>query len=149
MPVFYLLYSPEKDLEEYDFDVDFLADTETAMHGSHEKHRVYLYEQSKPPADWCDPLFQSSYDLVKRGLKTLKSFVDEKERRETCKRSRRSARTDDSSVDEDDSSIDSDTSMDDDDDEVRVRKRRRTAARVSRRLQGIVPEFEARQPRKP
>ena len=35
------------------------------------------------------------------------------------------------------------------DDEVRVRKRRRTAARVSRQLQGIVPEFEARQPQKP
>ena len=102
---YFICYSPEKDLEEYDFDVELVAETETSMHGSGEHHTVYLYRRSKPPADWCDPLFQSSYDLVKRGLKPLKSFVDEKERRETCKRSRRSMDDDDSSVDEEDSAI--------------------------------------------
>jgi len=148
--LYFICYSPEKDLEEYDFDVELVAETGTTMHGSKEHHKVYLYKRSKPPADWCDPLFQSSYDLVKRGLKPLKSFVDEQERRETCKRSRRSAGIDDddSSVDEEDSAI-----MDDDDEEANLwaqtkRKRRRTASRVSRRLQGIVPEFEARQSRR-
>ena len=154
-----ICFSPEKKMKEYDFAVEIVAEADTTMHGSGEHHTVYLYKRSKPPADWCDPLFQSSYNLVKKGgLNRLKSFVDEQlNTEESCKRSRRSACMEESFVE--DSSIDSSESVvEDADDEEgnllraqpkkkrrRRRKRRRknttTTKRVSRRNQGLQPEL--------
>ena len=97
-----ICYSPEteKELEKYNFAVEVVAETDTTMHGSKEHHKVYLYKRK--PVE-CDPLFQSSYDLLKRGgLNHLKSFVDEQQNREeSCKRSRQSACVEDSFVEED------------------------------------------------
>ena len=152
-----ICFSPEKKLEEYDFAVEFVAEADTSMHGSGEHHTVYLYKRSKPVYSLCDPLFQSSYNLLKRGLNPLKNFVNEQlNTEESCKRSRRSACMEESFVE--DSSIDSSESviMEDVDEEAnlraqpkkkrrRRRKRRRknttTTKRVSRRKQGLQPEL--------
>ena len=146
-----ICFVPEKKLEEYDFAVEFVAEADTSMHGSGEHHTVYLYKRSKPVYSLCDPLFQSSYNLLKRGLNPLKNFVNEQlNTEESCKRSRRSACMEESFVE--DSSIDSSSEsviMEDVRAQPKKKRRRRkrrrknttTTKRVSRRKQGLQPEL--------
>ena len=142
-------------MKEYDFAVEIVAEADTTMHGSGEHHTVYLYKRSKPVYSTCDPLFQSSYNLLKRGLNPLKSFVDRQlNTEESCKRSRRSACMEESFIE--DSSIEDSSEADDNEEgnlQVQPKKKRRrrkkrkrkntttTIKRVSRRNQGLQPEL--------
>ena len=114
-------------MKEYDFAVEIVAEADTTMHGSGEHHTVYLYKRSKPVYSSCDPLFQSSYNLLKRGLNPLKNFVDRQlNTEESCKRSRRSACMEESFIE--DSSINSSEADDDEEGNLQVqpkKKRRR------------------------
>ena len=78
-------HGPKAIIEEYEFDVELLAQTSTSMHGSKEGHMGYIYKRKTPitrsKPDTCDALFQKSWDLVREGLPPLhhdvKRQVDE------------------------------------------------------------------------
>jgi len=77
---------PKKIIDEYDFNVELLAQIPTSMHGSKENHMGYIYRRTnshqkvskgkRKKAIACDPLFKPSYDLVRRSLEELEREVD-------------------------------------------------------------------------
>ena len=68
-------HAPKDIIREYEFDVELIAQTQTSMHGSKEGHMGYIYKRKTPAQvidpNACDPLFQPSLDLVKKGLPDL------------------------------------------------------------------------------
>ena len=74
-------------INEYEFDLELLAQIPTSMHGSKEGHTGYLYKrkgltnedvQAYIEDSPCDPVFQESYELVQAGLNPLSKAVDKK-----------------------------------------------------------------------
>jgi len=91
-------HGPKAIIEDYEFDVELLAQMPTSMHGSKEGHMGYVYKRkhksaagksrkSKASGDKqrassrravkCDPLFQHSFDLVQQGLDPLQEQVSQ------------------------------------------------------------------------
>lgn len=71
-------HTPHKIIHEYGFEVEYVAQTATTMHGSLEGHTAYLYKRKSPPSDEvkitttcfgvpCDPLFEDAWKLCKSG----------------------------------------------------------------------------------
>jgi hypothetical protein len=86
-----ICYQGPKDIIEcYEFDVDFVAQTTTSMHGSNETHMGYIYRRTScrgtasvsprrkrtTPRIACDPLFETSFKLVQDGLRPLQRAVN-------------------------------------------------------------------------
>jgi Histone methylation protein DOT1 len=83
-------HGPRDIIYEYEFEVELVAQTPTSMHGSKEGHMGYIYRRTTggggsicSPARVnattlvaCDPLFQSSFQLVKDGLHPLQREVN-------------------------------------------------------------------------
>jgi hypothetical protein len=74
-------HSPKAIIDDYDFDVELLAQTPTSMHGSKEGHTGYIYRRNpskkKRESTECDALFQKSWDLVQKGLEPLHEDVSQ------------------------------------------------------------------------
>ena len=81
-------HSPKNIIEEYEFEVELLAQTPTAMHGSNEGHTGYLYKRksktdttrinsttNKQEEVPCDDLFADAWKVVKGGRETLRDAV--------------------------------------------------------------------------
>lgn len=86
-PYMICYHSPRHMINEYEFDLELLAQIPTSMHGSKEGHTGYLYQRKglteKDMKAYiedspCDPVFQESYQLVKAGLNPLSEAVDKK-----------------------------------------------------------------------
>jgi hypothetical protein len=93
-----ICYHGPKDIVDcYAFEVELVAQTSTSMHGSKEGHMGYIYRRkacataknmstlSTPP--WCvvsskttvvacDPLYESSFELVQEGLQSLHHVIN-------------------------------------------------------------------------
>ena len=78
-------HGPRAIIDNYEFEVELLAQIPTSMHGSKEGHTGYVYQRkglTKKDAEnyienaSCDPLFQTPYDQVKSGLNALRASVD-------------------------------------------------------------------------
>ena len=77
-----ICYAAPKYLAEYVFfAVKLVAQTNTLMHGFLKIHMVYVYRCTQNHI-LCNPLFKSSYNLVKGGLKGLKNIVDQQVKKE-------------------------------------------------------------------
>jgi len=106
-------HGPRAIIEDYEFDVELLAQIPTSMHGSKEGHTGYVYKRkskltvakshksqsggekqrtSSRRAVKCDPLFQHSWDLVQKGLGPLHEQVS-KQLEETLGGGRRTRRS--------------------------------------------------------
>jgi hypothetical protein len=92
-------HGPKAIIEDYEFNVELLAQMPTSMHGSKEGHMGYIYKRknkksaagksrkskdsgekqraSSRRAVKCDPLFQHSFDLVQQGLDPLHEHVSQ------------------------------------------------------------------------
>lgn len=93
-------HGPKDIIGEYEFDVELMTQLSTSMHGSKEGHMAYIYRRSNKSSSStskdkkthgdllaptttvmvdglpCDPLFEKSFRLVKRGdLKSLQEEV--------------------------------------------------------------------------
>ncbi|KAG7336830.1 histone methylation protein [Nitzschia inconspicua] len=78
-------HGPKDIIDEYEFEVELLAQTPTSMHGSKEGHMGYIYRRTGAQSlnltsprlsnvtmrVTCDPLFQSSFQVVRDGLQPL------------------------------------------------------------------------------
>ena len=77
-----ICYAAPKYLAEYVFfAVKLVAQTNTLMHGFLKIHMVYVYRCTQNHI-LCNPLFKSSYNLVKGGLKGLKNIVNQQVKKE-------------------------------------------------------------------
>jgi hypothetical protein len=97
-PYMICYHGPRDIIENYEFDVDLIAQTQTSMHGSREGHMGYIYKRkSKRPFDStaCDPLFATAYAKVGQAITQLKQDIDKEVERCTptgpSTRSRRSS----------------------------------------------------------
>ncbi len=74
-PYLICYHGPKDIIHSYEFDVELIAQTQTSMHGSKEGHMGYIYKRipivTKMNPNACDPLFASSWELVKGGLPLL------------------------------------------------------------------------------
>ena len=80
-----ICYSCPKDvIESYNFNVTYVTKMSTTMHGSRRKHTGYIYRrnnkriESKSTLNMsivCDPMFEPSFRLVRRGLEVVKKEV--------------------------------------------------------------------------
>ena len=81
--------APRVIAEEYGFDVELLAKTETTMHGSNEGHMGYVYrrknlakQSAKETSTAIDPVFAEGIEILKGGfgriLEWAKQLTDEK-----------------------------------------------------------------------
>ncbi|CAJ1942064.1 unnamed protein product [Cylindrotheca closterium] len=91
-------HGPKAIIEDYEFDVELMAQMPTSMHGSKEGHMGYIYKRmtkssagkgknskdsgekqkaSSRRAIKCDPLFQHSFHLVQQGLNPLHEHVSQ------------------------------------------------------------------------
>lgn len=95
-------HSPKAIIDDYEFNVELLAQMPTSMHGSKEGHMGYIYKRKEEEAKnnrksllrpiECDPLFQPSWDLVQQGLDSLHKHVS-KQLEETLGGGRRTRRS--------------------------------------------------------
>lgn len=74
-PYLICYHSPKDIIHCYEFNVELIAQTQTSMHGSKEGHMGYIYKRKylvrNVDQSACDPLFSSSWGLVKSGLPSL------------------------------------------------------------------------------
>jgi hypothetical protein len=85
-PYMICFHGPKTIINEYEFEVELLAQTPTSMHASGEGHTGYIYQrkgltkkavrsyvQSAP----CDQLFEQTKSQVESGLDALRDTVDQ------------------------------------------------------------------------
>jgi len=75
-------HSPKLMIEKYRFDVDFIAQFSTALHGSGESHTGYLYRhkgKDLPSFDHSkvDPIFQTGVSLLREESEKLVQYVEQ------------------------------------------------------------------------
>ena len=84
-PYLICFHSPKTMIDDYNFDLELLAQIPTSMHGSKEGHTGYIYQRKGLKPNYvrayierspCDKVFKESYQLVQAGLDTLREAVD-------------------------------------------------------------------------
>jgi hypothetical protein len=85
-PYMICFHGPKTIINEYEFEVELLAQTPTSMHASGEGHTGYIYQRkglTKEVAQAyvqnapCDQIFEQSKSQIESGLGPLRASVDQ------------------------------------------------------------------------
>ena len=73
-------HGPRAIIDEYEFNVELVAQMSTSMHGSKESHMGYIYQRTgvleTKKDDCCDAAFQNAWDRTKQNVGTLHAQVN-------------------------------------------------------------------------
>jgi uncharacterized membrane protein YgcG len=82
-PYLICFHAPKDIVEKYKFDVEFLAQTKTTMHGSKEGHTGYVYrrknqaiQSAKKTSTTIDPVFAEGIEIVRGGFDCIKKWAE-------------------------------------------------------------------------